>query len=123
MIQPINQNLNSSSAKSLKPVEVPHFTGITKVVKTKKADSFTKAKVKDVPKLPKKNYAENLKKNTKIFFSAAKQGTKEGVKVIADVAKKGAEFTSSVAQSLYSDTKDIIRAKGTKAITSIDGLF
>lgn len=123
MIQPINQNLNSNSSKSLKPVEVPHFTGISKVAKTQKADSFTKAKVKSAPKVSKKNYAENLKKNTQMFFSAAKKGTKEGVKVIADVAKKGAEFTGSVAHSLYNDTKDIIRAKGTKTITSIDGLF
>ena len=42
MIQPINQNVNINSNSSLKPVEVPHFTGLTKVTKKENKDTFQK---------------------------------------------------------------------------------
>ena len=136
MIQPINQNLNVSNSNNLKPVEVPHFTGFTKV-KKEEGDSFQKA-VENAEKNAKKAVknktavstvsADNaltvkLKKSAAETFDAAKAGTKEGVKVIKDVTKKSVEFTGSLAKSLYEDLSQVVKEKGIKTITTMDGII
>lgn len=128
MIQPINQNLNINSNSSLKPVEVPHFTGLTKVTKKENKDSFVKSteKIKDTAKKTAKktgDFAVTFKKNAAETLDAAKDGAIEGAKVVKNAAQKGAEFTVSFAKSLYEDLSGVIREKGTKAITNIDGLI
>ena len=128
MIQPINQNVNINSNSSLKPVEVPHFTGLTKVTKKENKDTFQKTTgeiKKACSKKAKKtnDYMISFKKNAAETFDAAKDGAKEGVKVIASATKKGAEFTTSFAKSLYEDLSGVIREQGTKTITNIDGLI
>lgn len=110
MIEPINQNLNIKTASRLEPVEVPHFTGITKVSKN---DTFER-RVKNTAKAP------NGSMNT--AFEAVKKGTKDGIKVIADVTKKSAEFTKEFAGSLYSDITGIAKEKGIQTISTIDGI-
>ncbi len=123
MIQPITQNANITSAGNLKPVEVPHFTGFTKVKGEGGQDKFVKT-AKAAKKTAKKtgDFAVTFKKNAAETFDAAKDGAREGVKVIADATKKGAEFTASLAKSLYEDLSGVIREKGTKTITNLDGL-
>lgn len=68
-------------------------------------------------------FYDKLQKNAAETFDAAKDGAKEGVKVIASATKKGAEFTTSFAKSLYEDLSGVIREQGTKTITNIDGLI
>ena len=128
MIQPINQNVNINSNSSLKPVEVPHFTGLTKVTKKENKDSFVKSteKIKDTAKKNAKktgDFAVTFKKNAAETLDAAKDGAIEGAKVVKNAAQKGAEFTVSFAKSLYEDLSGVIREKGTKTITNIDGLI
>lgn len=124
MIQPINQNVNINSNSSLKPVEVPHFTGLTKVTKKENKDSFVKSteKIKDTAKKT-GDFAVTFKKNAAETLDAAKDGAIEGAKVVKNAAQKGAEFTVSFAKSLYEDLSGVIREKGTKTITNIDGLI
>lgn len=109
MIQPINQNLNMGSSQTLKPVEVPHFRGLTKI---EKVDSFSKA-----------SKSPSFKQQAKDFMDTAKKGAKEGVDVMVDATKKGAEFTKALFKSLYTDTKEVVKARGANTITNIDGII
>lgn len=109
MIQPINQNLNINTANALKPVEVPHFCGLTKI---EKVDSFAKKNKQTVP----------FKQKALNFFDSAKEGAKTGAGVVVDTAKKGAEFTKTFVQSLYKDGVDIAKARGKNTLTNIDSV-
>ena len=129
MIQPINQNLNVSNSNNLKPVEVPHFTGFTKVIKKEDCDSFQTAvnsaanKTKRTVKASGNNtFTTKLRKNAVETFDAAKAGTKEGVRVVKDVTKKGVEFTGSLAKSLYEDLSQVVKEKGAKTVTTINDI-
>ncbi len=123
MIQPINQNVNINSNSSLKPVEVPHFTGLTKVTKKEPEDAFvrTSSKIKDTAKKT-GDFAVTFRKNAAETFDAAKDGAIEGAKVVKSAAQKGAEFTVSFAKSLYEDLSGVIKEQGTKTITNIDSI-
>lgn len=109
MIQPINQNLNINTVKALKPVEVPHFCGLTKI---EKVDSFVR----------KNKQGTSFKQKALNFVDSAKEGAKTGAGVVVDTAKKGVEFTKTFVQSIYKDGVDIAKARGKNTLTNIDGI-
>lgn len=109
MIEPINNNLNIKTSSNLEPVEVPHFTGLTKISGKAEGDTFVRSKKIAAPK--------------KTPFEAVKKGAKDGVMVITDAAKKGVEFTKEFAGSMYNDITGIARQKGVQTITNLDGII
>lgn len=112
MIEPINNNLNIKTSSNLEPVEVPHFTGLTKISGKAEVDTFVRSKKIAAPK----NDAQTP-------FEAVKKGAKDGVMVITDAAKKGVEFTKEFAGSMYNDITGIARQKGVQTITNLDGII
>ncbi len=134
MIQPVN-NLNITTGNNLKPVEVPHFTGITKVGKSK-ADSFqpsAKSAAKNGCDFAVENgraaakkassFTSDFKKTAAETFDAAKTGAREGAKVVADATEKGVRFTGSLIKSLGEDISAFVREKGAKTITEINNVL
>lgn len=107
MIKPVQNNIISTN---LRPVEVPHFTGFTKVAATS-SDEFLRSnkKISSDGISDAKTKAREMALNAKVFFTNSGKKIKKGAKVAS-------EFTCEFVKAFTKDTLDVMENKLAKVL-------